>query len=246
MAILEHLGKYILFMGRVFSKPERFRVYYKQIIREIENLGISSIGIVTVISLFIGAVITIQTAYNMENPFLPTYLIGLMARDTILLEFSSTIIALILAGKAGSSISSEIGTMQVTEQIDALEIMGVNSACFLVLPKIAAALFFFPLLCVMSMIVGIFGGWSLGSLSGVVSSEHFISGIRYALNLYYVWYAIVKMLVYALIVTTIPAYFGYHVTGGSLEVGNASTTSVVWSSILILVADLILTQLMLS
>ena len=246
MAVLEHIGKYMLFMGRVFSKPERFRVYYKQIIREIESLGISSIGIVTIISLFIGAVITIQTAYNMENPFLPSYLIGLMARDTILLEFSSTIIALILAGKAGSSISSEIGTMQVTEQIDALEIMGVNSACFLVLPKIIAALFFFPVLCVMSMMVGILGGWSLGSLSGVVASGDFIAGIRYALNLYYVWYAVMKMLVYAVIITTIPAYFGYHVTGGSLEVGKASTTSVVWSSILILVADLILTQLMLS
>ena len=246
MAPLEHIGRYVIFMGRVLSKPEKGSVYYKQVIREIENLGINSIGIVTIISLFIGAVITIQTAYNMVNPFLPSYLIGLMARDTILLEFSSTIIALILAGKAGSSISSEIGTMRVTEQIDALEIMGVNPACYLILPKIIAALIFFPVLALVSMMIGIFGGWSFGIISGVISSGDFIAGIRFALNIYYVWYALIKMLVYAVIVVTIPAYCGYYVSGGSLEVGKSSTSSVVWSSILVLVADLILTQVMLS
>ena len=246
MAPLEHIGRYVIFMGRVLSKPEKGSVYYKQVIREVENLGINSIGIVTIISLFIGAVITIQTAYNMINPFLPSYLIGLMARDTILLEFSSTIIALILAGKAGSSISSEIGTMRVTEQIDALEIMGVNPACYLILPKIIAALIFFPVLALVSMMIGIFGGWSFGIISGVISSGDFIAGIRFALNIYYVWYALIKMLVYAVIVVTIPAYCGYYVSGGSLEVGKSSTSSVVWSSILVLVADLILTQVMLS
>ena len=245
MSWLETFGRYCLFIRNIFKTPEKAIVYYRQIIREIENLGMASIGIVAIISFFIGAVITIQTAQNMENPMLPRYLIGIMVRDTVLLEFSSSIIALILAGTVGSSIASEIGTMRVSEQIDALEIMGVNPPCFLVLPKIIAALFFFPFLTLMSMGISIFGGWIAGVTTGVVSSGQFIYGLRIALNTYFITYACVKMLFYAFIVVTVPAYFGYHVSGGSIEVGKAGTHSVVWTNILILGADLILTQMML-
>jgi len=245
MKWMETFGSYCLFIQNIFKTPEKARVYYRQTIREIENLGISSIGIVAIISFFIGAVITIQTAQNIENPILPKYLIGIMVRDTVFLEFSSSIIALILAGTVGSSIASEIGTMRVTEQIDALEIMGVNPACFLVLPKIVAALFFFPILTLMSMGLSILGGWLAGILTGVISSAQFIYGLRMALNTFYISYACIKMLFYAFIIVTVPAFYGYYVTGGSIEVGKAGTHSVVWSCILILAADLILTQMML-
>src|SRR5690554_4579061 len=164
--LFQTIGEYILFLGKVISKPEKWRIFYRDTVKEIDKLGINSIAIVAIISAFMGAVITIQTAYNTENPILPDYLIGLAARDSILLEFSSTIVALILAGKVGSHIASEIGTMRVSEQIDALEIMGVNSASHLVLPKITAAVLFNPLLCILSNAVGILGGWIVGSATG--------------------------------------------------------------------------------
>ncbi|MDR0815636.1 MAG: ABC transporter permease [Bacteroidales bacterium] len=246
MRFLYHFGKYYLLVGKAFSKPEKVSIYYRRVLKEIELLGLNSLGIVALISVFIGAVITMQTAYDIENPFIPDYLIGLTARDTMLLEFSSTMIALILAGKVGSSISSEIGTMRVTEQIDALEIMGVNSAAYLILPKIIANVFFFPLLAIMSMVIGVFGGWLVCILLNVISPEDFITGIRYAFIPYYVYYSCVKMVFYAFIISTVPAYHGYYVEGGSLEVGKASTRSVVYCSILILSVDVILTQLLLS
>jgi phospholipid/cholesterol/gamma-HCH transport system permease protein len=246
MNFLTHLGKYFLFLFRVLQRPEKHKLYYIQFIKELGKLGINSMGIVALTSVFIGAVITLQTAYNTENPLYPAYLIGLTARDTLLLEFSSTMVALILAGKIGSNIASEIGTMRVTEQIDALEIMGINSASYLIFPKIAAAVIFAPFLTIMSMFIGLLGGWMAGTATGVISSDQYIYGIQYAFVPYYVTYALLKIAIFAFLITTISSYQGYHVKGGSLEVGKASTRAVVHSSVFILIFNFILTQLMLS
>jgi phospholipid/cholesterol/gamma-HCH transport system permease protein len=239
-------GSYWMLLGKVFSRPEKVKIYYRQTMKEFISLGIRSIGIVAIISFFMGAVITLQTAYNTENPIYPTYLIGLGCRDSILLEFSSTIVALILAGKVGSNIASEIGTMRVTEQIDALELMGVNSASYLILPKVVATLVFNPFLTLISIIVGIVGGWVAGTASGVITSQDFIYGIQYAFIPYYITYAIIKTLIFAFIITSVSAFQGYYVEGGSLEVGRASTKAVVYSSVTILLFNVILTQLLLS
>jgi phospholipid/cholesterol/gamma-HCH transport system permease protein len=246
LRFLTQFGQYILLYKKVFSKPEKPAVYYKQTMYELVYLGLNSVGIITIISFFMGAVITLQSAYNTENPIYPTYLIGLGCRDSILLEFSSTITALILAGKVGSNIASEIGTMRVTEQIDALETMGVNSASYLILPKVIATLLFNPILTLISISVGIFGGWIAGTSAGVISSQDFIYGIQYAFIPYYVTYAIIKTLFFAFIITSISAFQGYFVEGGSLEVGRASTKAVVYSSITVLLFNVILTQLLLS
>ncbi len=246
MKILKPVGEYLILMGRVISRPEKNKIYYKQVINEIETLGINSIGIVIIISIFMGAVITLQTRYNLENPLIPLYLIGLTARDTMLLEFSSTIVGLILAGKVGSNIASEIGHMRITEQIDALEIMGVNSASYLVLPKVIAAVIFNPILTLISMFVGVFGGWLASVATGALSSMDYIYGIQYWFVPFYITYSLVKTVVFAIIITTVPAYFGYYVKGGALEVGRASTKGVVTSSILILLFNVILTQLLLA
>ena len=246
MGLFNHIGKYFLLLSRVFSKPEKLKIYYRETIKEIDKLGLNSIGIVAIISIFMGAVITIQTAYNTENPIYPKYLIGLTARDTLLLEFSSTIVALILAGKIGSNIASEIGTMRVTEQIDAMEIMGVNSASYLILPKIIATVLFSPFLCLMSMIIGIFGGWIAGVSTGVMTTQDYVYGIQYAFIPYYIVYALIKMAIFAFLITSISAYHGYYSYGGSLEVGKSSTKAVVRSSIFILLFNVILTQLLLS
>jgi phospholipid/cholesterol/gamma-HCH transport system permease protein len=246
MKILQETGKYFLLMGRVFSKPERGKMYYKQFFREIESLGLNSIGIVIIISIFMGAVITLQTRYNLENPLIPLYLIGLTARDSMLLEFSSTIVGLILAGKVGSNIASEIGHMRITEQIDALEVMGINSSCYLILPKVLAAVVFNPILTVLSMIVGVFGGWLACISTGALTSTDYIYGIQYWFVPFYITYSVIKAIVFAIIITTVPAYFGYHVKGGALEVGHSSTKGVVTSSILILLFNFILTQLLLA
>lgn len=246
MTLLQHIGRYGLLIARAFARPEKYRMYYIRLIREIEALGLNSTGIVAIISFFMGAVITIQTAYNTENPLYPTYLIGLAARDSILLEFSSTIVALILAGKVGSSIASELGTMRVTEQIDALEIMGVNSAGYLILPKIAALMIMAPFLSMLSMIIGLFGGWIAGVSVGVVSTPDYVYGIQYAFIPYYIIYSLIKSVVFAFIITSVSSYHGYYTSGGSLEVGRASTLAVVHSSVVILLFNLILTQLLLS
>ena len=246
MNLLKNIGQYFIMLGKIFSMPEKQAVYRRQTMNEFILLGINSIGIVAVISLFMGAVITLQTAYNTENPLYPAYLIGLSCRDSIILEFSSTMVALILAGKVGSSIASEIGTMRVTEQIDALEMMGINTASFLVLPKLIATLLFNPFLTLLSIILGIAGGWIAGTVTGVITSSDFIYGIQYSFIPYYVTYSLVKSVVFAFIITTVSAYQGYFVAGGSLEVGKASTKAVVYSIILILLFNVILTQLMLS
>ncbi len=246
MGVLITFGKYVILIFRVFSKPEKTKIYLKQTVREIENLGVNSIGIVIIISIFIGAVITLQTRYNLESSWIPLYLIGLTARDTILLEFSSTMVGLILAGKVGSNIASEIGHMRITEQIDALEMMGVNSASYLILPKIVAAMIFNPFLTIISMVIGIFGGWLAAIITGAVSSADYIYGIQYWFEPFYITYALVKTVVYAFIITSVSAFYGYFVTGGALEVGRASTKGVVYSCILILMFDVIITQLMLA
>jgi phospholipid/cholesterol/gamma-HCH transport system permease protein len=243
---LTQFGRYFLLLKKVFSRPDKPSVYYKQTMHELVYLGFYSVGIITIISFFMGAVITLQTAYNTENPIYPTYLIGLGCRDSIILEFSSTISALILAGKVGSNIASEIGTMRVTEQIDALEMMGVNSASYLILPKIIATLLFFPILTLISICVGILGGWIAGTGAGVITTESFVYGIQYAFIPYYITYSLIKTVVFAFIITSVSSFQGYYVDGGSLEVGRASTKAVVFSSVLILLSNVILTQLLLS
>lgn len=246
MKVFYHLGRYTLFIRQVFKRPERHSFFLKQYIFEIDNLGISSLGIVLIISFFMGAVITLQTAYNVASPLIPRFTIGLAARDSIILEFSSTIVCLILAGKVGSNIASEIGTMRVTEQIDALEIMGINSANFLVLPKVLASITIFPFLVVMSMGIGIFGGWLAGTFTGVVPSAEYVYGIQYTFHPFYVVYSLIKSVFFAFIISTISSYWGYYTTGGALEVGKASTKAVVVSSIQILLFNLLLTQLLLA
>jgi phospholipid/cholesterol/gamma-HCH transport system permease protein len=232
-------------MRRIFAKPEKARVYFRGVTDELEKLGLNSIVLVMIISFFIGAVLTLQTAYNMSNPMLPRYLIGYLTRETLLLEFSSTIVSLILAGKIGSNIASEIGTMRITEQIEALEAMGINSVSYLVGPKIAAALVINPVLYVFSVFVGIIGGFLAGVSAGIVNYDDYLNGLRLDFNPYYVTYSIVKTLFFALIFTSIPAFYGYNVRGGALEVGKASTRAVVDSSITILVANLVLTRILL-
>ena len=245
MKVLNRIGAYVLFMKRVFSKPERKRVYTKELVNELEKLGLNSVVLVMIISFFIGAVLTLQTAYNMSSPFLPRYLIGDLTRETMLLEFSSTIVSLILAGKIGSNIASEIGSMKITEQIEALETMGVNSASYLVAPKIVAALVINPVLYVFSVFIGIIGGLLTGLASGVVNYDDYIHGLHFAFNPYYVTYSIIKTLFFAVVFTSIPAFYGYNVRGGALEVGKASTKAVVDSSIAILVLNLVLTNILL-
>ena len=218
---LKTVGRYIILMGRVFARPERMRMFFRQYVNELEQLGVNSIGIVLLISFFIGAVITIQIKLNIESPFMPRWTVGYVTREIMLLEFSSSIMCLILAGKVGSNIASELGTMRVTQQIDALEIMGVNSANYLILPKIAAMVTTIPLMVTFSIFAGIIGAFCTCWFGGII-----------------------KSLFFAFIIASVSAFFGYTVEGGSIEVGKASTDSVVCSSVLILFADLILTQLL--
>lgn len=245
MKVLNKIGAYILFLKRIFTKPEKRPVYMKELISEFEKLGLNSIILVLIISFFIGTVLTLQTAYNMSNPFLPRFLIGYLTRETMLLEFSSTIVSLILAGKIGSNIASEIGSMKITEQIEALEVMGINSISYLVGPKIVAALVINPILYIFSVFIGIIGGLLAGLAAGVVNYDDYIYGLHFAFNPYYVTYSIIKTLFFAVVFTSIPAFYGYNVQGGALEVGKASTRAVVDSSIAILVINLILTKILL-
>ncbi len=242
---LQTFGEYALFMRRVLTRPDRLKESLKRYVIEISKLGIDSIPLVIVISLFIGAVIAIQMQINFENPLLPLYTIGLATRDVLLLEFSSSILCLILAGKVGSNIASEIGTMRVTEQIDALEIMGVNSCNFLVLPKIMALLTFIPVLAIFSMCSGLFGGYLVAKFTNILSVSQYIYGIQSYFIEWYVWYAIIKSLFFSVIITSVASFYGYNVKGGALEVGKASTNSVVASSILILLLDVLLTKILL-
>jgi phospholipid/cholesterol/gamma-HCH transport system permease protein len=232
-------------MKRVFSLPERWKVFGKNIISEISKLGIDSIPLVLVISIFIGAVIAIQMQLNIMSPLIPAYSVGLATREIVLLEFSNSILCLILAGKVGSNIASEIGTMRVTEQIDALEIMGVNSASYLVLPKLVAFVAFMPVLVIFCMCTSLFGGYLVAVFTDMITVSKFVYGLQALFNEWYVWYGLIKSLFFAFIIVSVASFFGYHVSGGALNVGKASTDSVVSSSILILLFDVVLTKLLL-
>ncbi|MBT6764971.1 MAG: ABC transporter permease [Prolixibacteraceae bacterium] len=246
MKFFYHVGRYFIMLKRVFARPERHKMYIRQLFHEIDTLGGNSIGIVIIISVFIGGIMTIQFAYSMMNPLYPSTLIGLGTRDTLILEFSSTMLALIMAGKIGSNITSEIGTMRVTEQIDSLEIMGINSASYLILPKIIAVVFIFPFLFIISVFFGLIGGLITGPAAGVITMPEYIEGIKWLFEPYYVTFSLIKSLVFGFLVASVPAYFGYYVQGGALEVGKASTRAVVNTNILILLFDLILTRLLLT
>ena len=242
---IRSFGRYCTFMTQVFRFPDKWSVFGRNMLNEISKLGVDSIPLVIIISIFIGAVITIQMTINIVSPLIPSYSTGLATREILLLEFSSSIMSLILAGKVGSNIASEIGTMRVTEQIDALDIMGINSANFIVLPKIVGFVLFVPVLCVLSMFMGLLGGWFIAEFTTRISVETYTDGIQSFFNEWYVWYGIIKTYFFAFIITSVAAYYGYYVSGGALEVGKASTNAVVSSSILILLADVILTKLLL-
>jgi len=233
-------------LRRVFTVPQKWHVYQKELFHEIDSLGITSLPIIAIISLFMGAVITIQAAFGFTSAWVPLYAVGYTTRDSVILEFSPTIISLILAGKVGSNIASEIGTMRITEQIDALEIMGVNSRSFLILPKIVACVLINPFLILISMFLGIVGGWLLGTFAGVISTYQYVYGVQYQFNSFNITYALIKTVVFAFIISSVSAYHGYYTEGGALEVGRSSTRAVVYCSILILVFNFILTQLLLS
>jgi phospholipid/cholesterol/gamma-HCH transport system permease protein len=245
MKLMEGFGKYFLMLTIVFRAPEKMSIFRKRLFEELEHIGINSIPLVALMSSFIGGVIALQTASNMSNPLLPTYTVGYITQSSTILEFSPTIISLILAGKVGSNIASEIGTMRVTEQIDALEIMGVNSLNFLVLPKVTAAVLFFPILVIFSMGLSLAGGWIALVLSDLSSTETYVYGIRHYFEMSNVWYALTKCIVFGFIIVTISSFYGYYVKGGSLEVGRSSTQAVVSSSVAILVANFLLTQMIL-
>lgn len=238
------LGKYLMLMGRVFARPERFRVYFKQYVNEMAQLGINSIGIVLLISFFIGAVICIQIKLNIESPWMPRFVVGYTTREILLLEFSSSIMCLILAGKVGSNIASEIGIMRVTQQIDALDIMGINSASYLILPKILGLMTMIPILVIFSIFAGVIGAFCTAWIAGITNATDLEFGFQYSFVEWYVWCSFIKSLFFAFIIASVSAYFGYTVEGGSIAVGKASTDSVVSSSVLILFSDLILTQLL--
>lgn len=245
MNIFNEAGRYFALLYKVFSRPEKHSLYLRQTFNEIDNLGVNSVGIVAIISIFMGGIMTLQVAANMTNPLLPSTLVGLGNRDSLILEFSSTIMALIMAGKIGSNITSEIGSMKVTEQIDSLEIMGVNSASYLILPKIIAVVLMFPFLYILSVFFGILGGLIVGPAVGAVSTADYLSGIQYAFQPYYVTFSLIKCLFFGFLIASVAAFFGYTVEGGAFDVGTASTRAVVNTNILILIVDLILTQLLL-
>lgn len=242
---VKSFGRYCIFMTQVFRVPDKWKEFFKSLIFEIYKLGVDSIPLVIIISLFIGAVICIQMVLNITSPMIPAYSTGMATREILVLEFSSSMMCLILAGKVGSNISSEIGTMRVTEQIDALEIMGLNSANFIVLPKIVGFVLFVPVLCILSMFMGLVGGWFIARFTDMVSVENYIYGIQSFFVPWNVYYSIIKTVVFGFIITSVSSYYGYYVKGGSLEVGKASTNAVVSSSIIILLADVILTKLLL-
>lgn len=244
MKILSHFGKYMIMLFEVFKRPTKGVVLKELIMKEIDDLIIGSLAITAFISFFMGAVVALQTSLNLDNPLIPESLIGFAVRQSIILEFAPTIISIIMAGKVGSYITSSIGSMNVTEQIDALEVMGINPLNYLVFPKIIAMLFY-PLLIALIMFVGILGGFMASVYGNLVSSQDFIIGIQDTFVPYHVVYAFIKTMVFGLILATIPSYHGYYMKGGALEVGKAATTSFVWTCVAIIVANYILTTILL-
>jgi phospholipid/cholesterol/gamma-HCH transport system permease protein len=242
---IHQIGRYFLMLKEVFNKPTKWKVMKPLIFKEIDDLIIGSMGIVAFISFFIGGVVAIQTALNLTNPLIPKMLIAFATRQSVILEFAPTFISIIMAGRAGSYITSSIGTMRVTEQIDALEVMGVNSLNYLVFPKILAFLLY-PFVISVSMFLGILGGWLAGVYGGFVGSDEFLQGLQSDFQPFHVFYAFFKTFIFGFLLATIPSFHGYYMQGGALEVGKASTTSFVWTSVVIILVNYIVTQLLLS
>ncbi len=241
---LHTLGSYLILMGRSIAIPDRWRMFWKQYVKEMSQLGVDSIGIVLLISFFIGAVICIQIKLNIQSPWMPRWVSGYTTREIMLLEFSSSIMCLILAGKVGSNIASELGTMRVTQQIDALDIMGVNSANYLIAPKILGLMTLMPFLVVFSDVMGIVGAYATAYIGHILTPDDLTMGLQHSFNSWFVWMSIIKSVVFAFIIASVSSYCGYSVEGGSVEVGKASTAAVVNSSIIILFTDVFLTQLL--
>lgn len=242
---LTNIGQYFIMLKEIFSKMTKWKVMKELIFKEIDDLIIGSLGIVCFLSFFVGGVVAIQTALNLTNPLIPKYLIGFATRQSVILEFAPTFISIIMAGKMGSFITSSIGTMRVTEQIDALEVMGVSSINYLVFPKLVAVLLY-PFVIGISMFLGILGGWFGGVMGNFLSSEQFIIGLQEDFIPFHILYAFIKTTIFGFLLATIPAYFGYYMKGGALEVGKASTTAFVWTSVAIILTNYILTSLLLS
>jgi len=243
--MLTNIGRYFIMLGEAFRRPTKWSMMKNLIFKEINELIIGSLGIVAFLSFFIGAVVTIQTALNLSNPIIPKYLIGFTARQSIILEFSPTFVSIIMAGRMGSYITSSIGTMKVTEQIDALEVMGINSLNYLVFPKLVTTLVY-PFLITISMFIGIFGGYIAGTLGHYLTAEEFIIGLRDTFIPFHVVYAFIKSTIFGFLLASIPSFFGYYMEGGALEVGKAATKSFVWTSVAIIIANYILTQILLT
>ena len=239
------LGAYFLMLKGMLTKPENAKIYWKEFVHQCTEIGIGSLGIVSIISIFIGAVSALQTAYQLVSPIIPRSTIAQIVRDTVILEFAPTLTCIVLAGVIGSKIASELGNMRVSEQIDALEMMGINTKAYLVLPKIVSALIMIPMMVVIAMALGIFGGRLAGTATGILSKETFDQGLMENFVPFNVTFALIKGYVFAFILSSIPAYFGYNVKGGALDIGKASTKSVVVSCIVILLADYVLSALLL-
>jgi phospholipid/cholesterol/gamma-HCH transport system permease protein len=241
----EHLGRYSLMLKGMFSRPENGKVYWKEFMHQCNDIGIRSLPIVSIISIFLGAVMTVQTAYQLVSPIIPKYVMAQVVRDSVILELAPTIICVVLAGVVGSKIASELGNMRVSEQIDALEIMGINTKSYLLFPKIIAAIILIPCLIIIAITLSISGGYLTGMITGIMSSEQYSYGLVSGFSGYNISVAMVKAFSFAFLIATIPAYYGYNVKGGALEIGRASTTAVVVTCIMILLADYIITMLML-
>lgn len=246
MTFFTQFGQYLLMIKGMFSKPENGKMYWKEFMHQCSDIGIGSLGIVSIISVFIGAVSAVQTAYQLVSPIIPKTTIAQIVRDTVILEFAPTLVCIVLAGVIGSKIASELGNMRVSEQIDALEIMGINTKSYLVMPKIAAAMLTIPMLVIISMVLGIWGGRLAGTASNILSTDTFDRGLLQNFVPYNVAFALIKSYTFAFIISSVPAYYGYYVKGGALEIGRSSTKSVVVSCILLLFADYVLTQLLLN
>jgi phospholipid/cholesterol/gamma-HCH transport system permease protein len=246
MKIFTEFGRYLLMLKGMFSKPENMKMYWKEFMHQCSEIGIGSLGIVVIISVFMGAVSALQTAYQLVSPFIPKSTIAQIVRDTVILEFAPTLVCIVLAGVVGSKIASELGNMRVSEQIDALEIMGINTKTYLILPKIAASMLTIPMLVIIAGVLGMWGGRFAGVMSGILSKQTFDKGLLQFFKPYNVFFALVKAYTFAFIISSIPAYYGYYVKGGALEIGRSSTKSVVVSCVAILFADYILAQLLLA
>ena len=245
MNFFSEFGLYLITLKGMFSKPENGKMYWKEFMHQCADIGIGSLGIVAIISVFMGAVSTLQTAYQLVSPLIPLSTIAQIVRDTVILEFSPTLVCIVLAGVVGSKIASELGNMRVSEQIDALEIMGINTKAYLIMPKLLASIFVIPMLIVISMVLSIWGGRVAGTATGILSSAAFDKGLHQYFKPYNVFFALAKSYTFAFIISSIPAYYGYNVQGGALEIGRASTKAVVVSCVLVLFADYILSAILL-